>query len=63
VETGSIGRDILQAGGLLHDVLAGEIVAALLENLHHRLRLNIAMDIVGVRLVAVGNLIVARRQL
>ena len=31
-----LGMEILQVGGLLHDVLAGEIVAALLERLQHR---------------------------
>src|SRR4051794_40700946 len=33
-----IELDILQAGRLLHDVLAGEIVAAHLEDMNHQLR-------------------------
>src|SRR5260221_635229 len=46
--------DVLQAGGLLHHVGAGEIVAALLENLHHGLRDEMAVDgedLGGVRVV------------
>ena len=33
-----VGVEVLQAGRLLHHVLTGEIVAALLQHLHHGLR-------------------------
>jgi len=47
-------REVLQAGGLFHDILAREIVTALFENLLHGLRLNVAIDVVRIQLVAVG---------
>ena len=48
-----VGREILQVRRLLHDVLAGEIVAALLQHLHQGLRRAVAVHDGAVELVAV----------
>ena len=49
-----IELDIVQAGGLLQHVLAGQLVAALLEHLNQQLRGDVAVDIEVRCLVAVG---------
>src|ERR1700744_2656605 len=49
-----VGLEILQARRLLHHVLAREIVAALLQHLHQRLRHAIAVHHGAVELVGVG---------
>ena len=53
-----VAGEILQARGLLHHVLAREVVAALLQHLHHGLRRRIAIDVVDVGLVAVREIFV-----
>src|SRR3984957_20140156 len=49
-----VGLEILQARRLLHDVLAREIVAALLQHLHQRLRDAVAVHHRAVEPVGVG---------
>ncbi len=54
-------REILQVGGLLHHVGAGEIIAALLEHLNHGLGRGVAIDGVAAGLVAVREVLVHER--
>src|SRR5215208_1572902 len=56
-----IEHDVLEAGRLLHDVFAGEIIAALLEHMDHQLRGRVGIGIEARVLVAVG--IVFRHEL
>src|SRR5262245_20795683 len=56
-----IEHDVFEAGGLLHDVLAGQIVAADVWYLNHQLRSRIAVGVETRILVAVG--IVLRHEL
>src|SRR6266481_7625531 len=51
-----VGSEIRQAGGLLHDVFAGEVIAALLQNSGHGLRDGITVYDKEIGLVGVGRI-------
>src|SRR6266436_5482576 len=57
-----VGRKVLQARRLLHDVFAGQVVAAHLQHLHHGLSHAVAVPDGGIELVGFGIILLEERE-